>query len=188
MTKIQYYTATSVDGFLADENNSLDWLFEVDSAGNKNFDNFFSNIGAFAMGATTYEWVLEHENLLEDPAKWTTWYGAVPCWVFTHRELPSVAGANIHFVSGDVQPVHSAMLAAAQGRNIWLVGGGELVGLFADVGLLDEMILTIAPVTLGRGAPLLPRRLTSQRLSLAHVERVNQFVHLTYQVVGYKAR
>ena len=66
--KTQYYTATSVDGYIADESNSLDWLFEVDrcETGKDAFDTFFAGVGAMAMGATTYEWVVEHERLLED--------------------------------------------------------------------------------------------------------------------------
>lgn len=176
-----YYTATTIDGYIADPDNSLDWLFEV-SAGPNRFAEFFAGIGAFAMGATTYEWILANEKLLDAPQRWSEWYGAVPSWVFTHRDLPRVPGADIRFVRGDVRPVHAEMVAAAGGAGIWLVGGGELVGAFADHGLLDEIQLSVAPVTLGAGAPLLPRRLRSTRLWLARVERNEQFVQLTYEV------
>jgi dihydrofolate reductase len=134
------------------------------------------------MGATTYLWVLEHERLVEEPAKWQGYYADTPTWVFTHRTLPVVPGAAITFVQGDVVPVHAQMNEAARGRNIWLAGGGELAGQFADKGLLDEIFLTVAPVTLGRGAPLLPRRLTSLDLELADVARDRQFVKLRYRV------
>jgi dihydrofolate reductase len=184
MTRTQYFTATSIDGFIADEHHSLDWLFEADSQGNERFSAFFEGVGAFAMGATTYEWMLRHERLLEQPQKWHDWYGAVPAWVFTHRDLPAIPGADLTFVSGDVRPAHEAMTAAAADRNVWLVGGGELVGRFADHGLLDEMVLGVAPVTLGAGAPVLPRRLLSSRLTLSSVERVAQFAYLTYAVGG----
>jgi dihydrofolate reductase len=171
-----------MDGFIADQSNSLDWLFEVEARGRDMFGPFFAQVGAFAMGATTYEWVLAHEKLVDQPQKWREWYGELPCWVFTHRSLPVPAGADIRFVSDDVRPVHEAMVAAARGKNIWLVGGGELVGAFADQGLLDEIILGVAPVTLGAGAPLLPRRLPSSRLTLSSVEQVGQFAYLTYAV------
>jgi dihydrofolate reductase len=114
-------------------------------------------------------------------------YGEVPCWVFTHRELPLVPDANVFMVSGDVQRVHEAMLVAAQGRNVWLAGGGDLVGEFADAGLLDEIILAMAPTVLGSGTPLLPRRLTSQQLALTHVAQMGQFAYVTY-AVGSLAR
>jgi dihydrofolate reductase len=186
MARTQYYTATTVDGFIADGNNSLSWLFEVPADPgadhNAEFASFFANVGAMAMGSTTYQWVLDHEKLLERPERWQTYYGTTPCWVFTHRDLPTVPGANLTFVQGDVAPVHDAMRTAAAGKNVWLVGGGELVGAFADAGRLDEIILSIAPAFLGRGAPLLPRRLTSTRLTLTSVERAGQFAKLHYDV------
>lgn len=181
MSLTQYYTATTIDGFIADERNSLDWLFVVERD-EDTFAAFFAGVGAFAMGATTYEWVLEHEKLLDQPHKWRGWYGDVPSWVFTHRDLPPVPGANITFVKGDVRPVHEAMVEAAGGKNVWLVGGGELVGDFADQGLLDEIHLGVAPVTLGAGAPVLPRRLLSSQLRLLKAERNGQMVQLTYGV------
>jgi dihydrofolate reductase len=183
VTRTQYYTATSIDGFIADSDNSLDWLFEVGGGADDNpFASFFADVGAFAMGATTYQWVLEHDALLDQPLKWADYYGDVPAWVFTHRTLPAIPGAKLSFVSGDVRPVHAEMVEAAQGQNVWIVGGGELVGAFADAGLLDELILGVAPVTLGAGAPLLPRRMTSSRLTLADVSRRGQFGYLTYAV------
>ncbi len=180
----QYFTATSIDGYIADQDNSLDWLFQAhdDAHGEGRWESFIGAVGAMAMGATTYEWVLEHEKLLDDPAKWHEFYGDIPCWVFTHRELPAIPNADIRFVQGDVRPVHEEMTAAAGGQNIWLVGGGELVGRFADEGLLDEIQLHVAPVTLGAGAPLLPRRITAQRLTLRSVEEEGGFAYLTYSV------
>jgi dihydrofolate reductase len=134
------------------------------------------------MGATTYQWVLEHESLLDHPERWASFYGDVPAWVFTHRTLPVIPGARLSFVSGDVRPVHAALASAAGEKNVWIVGGGELAGAFADAGLLDELILGVAPVTLGAGAPLLPRRLTSSRLTLADLRRHDQFAYLTYTI------
>jgi dihydrofolate reductase len=168
MSRTQYYTATSLDGFIATPDNSLDWLVtrEQDKTGTMNYAAFIAEVGALAMGSTTYEWILEHEFADKDPADWD-WPYQQPCWVFTHRDLPTVPRADIRFVRDDVVPVHEAMVAAADGRNVWIVGGGDLAGQFADHGLLDEVIVMIAPVTLGAGAPLLPRRieLTLQELA-----------------------
>lgn len=166
--KTQYYTATSIDGFIADPDNSLSWLFQFGDAGegsdiSRIYGEFIADVGALAMGSTTYEWILRETKVQTDPSQWS--YTA-PTWVFSTRVLPGVPGADIRYVSGDVRPVHAAMAEAAAGRNIWLVGGGDLVGQFADQGLLDEVILGIAPVTLGDGAPLLPRRLTTPPLRL----------------------
>lgn len=180
-----YYTASSLDGFLADPENSLDWLFEVDTGSTPDddpFGRFFAGIGAMAMGATTYLWVLGHEDLLAHPERWTASYGTTPCWVFTHRDLPRIPGADVRLVHGDVRPVHEQMLRAAGEKDVWLVGGGGLAGQFADAGLLDELQVQVAPVTLGAGAPLLPRRLLARDLTLTAVSRQGQLALLTYAV------
>ena len=180
--KTQYYTATSIDGYLADEDNSLDWLFQFgDVPGMEDlYTQFIEEVGAVAMGSTTYEWLIEHENLTEEPEKWPY---DVPAWVFSSRDLPTIDGADIHIVQGDVGPVHGEMVEAADGKNVWLVGGGDLVGQFHDQGLVDELILSVAPVTLGSGAPLLPRDITTPPLKLVDVQQYGDvFAVLTYEV------
>jgi dihydrofolate reductase len=177
----QYYTATTLDGFIADADNSLDWLFtrQQEADGPLNYGDFIAKVGAMAMGSTTYEWILEHEFADKEPADWK-WPYEIPCWVFTHRRLPVVPDARIEFTSGDVATVHEAMVRAAGERNVWIVGGGDLTGQFADVGLLDEVIVYIAPVTLGGGAPLLPRRI---ELRLDELARNGDFACARFSVV-----
>ena len=173
----QYYTATTLDGFIADPDNSLDWLFtrRREPDGPLNYGEFIAGVGALAMGATTYEWIVAHEFAGKDPADWE-WTYDVPCWVFTHRQLPVVPDAQIQFTSAEVGVVHQAMADAAGDRNIWIVGGGDLAGQFADAGLLDEVIVQLAPVTLGgRPAAAAPDRAlsggagTKRRLCLRQV-------------------
>jgi dihydrofolate reductase len=177
----QYYTATTLDGFIADPNHSLDWLFtrQREPDGPQNYETFIAEVGALAMGATTYEWILNHEFSGKDPEEWR-WPYEIPSWVFTHRELPVVPNAEIEFTSDHVATVHGRMVAAAGGRNVWIVGGGDLAGQFADRGLLDEVIVNIAPVTLGAGAPLLPRHL---ELRLEELGRNGDFAAARYAVV-----
>jgi dihydrofolate reductase len=181
MSLTQYYTATTLDGFIADSGNSLDWLFtrKREDAGPMNYDEIMAGVGAMAMGSTTYEWILEHEFAGQDPMEWRWPYDA-PCWVFTHRQLPVIPNAPIEFTSADVAAVHGAMSGAAGGRNVWIVGGGDLAGQFAAAGLLDEVIVMIAPVTLGAGAPLLPRHV---ELRLEDVGRNGDFACARYAVV-----
>jgi dihydrofolate reductase len=143
-----------------------------DEGGPLDYGRFIGEVGALAMGSTTYEWLLDHVQ---------EWPYELPCWVFTHRRLRVVPGANIEFASGDVAPVHERMVTAAGGRNVWIVGGGDLAGQFADVGLLDEVLVTIAPVTLGAGAPLLPRRI---ELELVELGRNGDFVAARFLVKG----
>jgi dihydrofolate reductase len=169
----QYDTATTLDGFIADPWNSLEWLFTRarEEDGPLNYGDFIAEVGAIAMGSTTYEWLVDHAE---------EWPYAIPCWVFTHGGLRVVPGARIEFVSGDVARVHPKLVEAAGGRNVWVVGGGDLAGQFADAGLLDEVIVSIAPVTLGAGAPLLPRRV---ELELVELGRNGDFVAAKFAVV-----
>ena len=169
----QYYTATTLDGFIADPDESLEWLFtrNQDRDGPLNYAAFIADVGALAMGSTTYGWILQHEQ--------GTWPYDLPCWVFTHRELP-IVNERIELTSDDVADVHERMREAAGERNVWIVGGGDLAGQFAERGLLDEVIVYIAPVTLGAGAPLLPRHV---ELRLEELERNGDFACARYAVV-----
>jgi len=180
--KTQYYTATSVDGFIAGADNSLDWLFQFGEVGGMldDYPSFISEVGAMAMGSTTYEWIAQHTGFIDDPSKWEY---SIPTWVFTSRDFSRPPGLYLRFVAGDVAAVHSEMVAAAAGKNVWLVGGGGLVGQFHDHGLLDEIILGVASVTLGSGAPLLPRAIITPPLRLVEVKQYGtDFVTLRYTV------
>ena len=180
--KTQYYTATSLDGFIATEDDSLDWLFPLGDPGETSYPSFIAEVGALAMGSTTYEWMLRHADTVSEQMG-TAWPYTQPAWVFSHRQLPLVAGADIRLVQGDVRPVHDAMRRAAGSRNIWIAGGGDLAGQFHDAGLLDEIIVQIGSVTLGRGKPLFPRRLTNPPLRLVAARQVSAgFAELTYAV------
>ena len=180
--RTQYYTAASLDGFIATEDDSLEWLFSLGDIEETSYPEFIKGIGALAMGSTTYEWVLRHLAESGEGAA-GGWSYAQPAWVFSRRRLPGVPGADIRFVEGDVRPVHEEMRAAAAGLNVWLVGGGELVGQFYDAGLLDEVIVQIGSVTLGRGKPLLPRRIVSPSLKLVSVQQFGEgFAELRYEV------
>jgi dihydrofolate reductase len=180
--KTIYYTASSVDGFIAGPQNSLDWLLQFDDMKEDTYSPFIANVGAIAMGSTTYEWVLEH-NVDPETARPNPWPYTQPSWVFTSRTLPTLQGVDIRFVSGDVRPVHAQMAAAAGGKNIWIAGGGELVGQFHDHGLLDEIVVTVASVTLGAGAPLLPRAITTPPLRLLSATAFGtDFAQLVYEV------
>lgn len=180
--KTQYYTATSLDGFIATTDDSLEWLFPLGDIAETSYPAFIRDVGALAMGSVTYEWMLRHVVGPEatQPGPWP--YNQ-PVWVFTTRSLPAVAGADIRFAQGDVRPIHAEMVRAANGKNVWIVGGGELVGQFYDQGLLDEIIAQVGSVTLGSGKPLLPRSITSPPLRLTSAQAIGTgFAELRYAV------
>jgi dihydrofolate reductase len=142
MPKVQYYTATSLDGFIATEDDSLEWLFPLGSVGDSSYPAFISDVGALAMGSATYEWMLRNS---EKVARETglSWPYSQPAWVFSSRSLPKIDGANVYFARGDVREVYAQMRAVAAEKNIWVVGGGDLAGQFYDAGLLDELIIQV---------------------------------------------
>ena len=176
MTKGVFYTASTLDGYLADENDSLEWLFvqDQDHQGPLNYDDFIKDVGAIVMGRTTYEWVLAH---LEKTGE--KWPYTQPSFVFTHADLEPID--NVTIVSGKPDEHHEAIAAAAGDQDIWVVGGGDLAAQWAEAGLLHELILYIAPVTLGAGRPLFPRPFD---LRLVELAQNKAFACARYEVVG----
>ncbi len=184
MSRVIFYTATTLNGFLADDDDSLDWLFAAPGGegGDEDFQEFLSGIGVLVQGSSTYRWVVEHEDLVAHPERWPGYYGDRPTWVFSTREQPRVPGVDIRFASGDVRDAWPEIEQAAGDRDVWVVGGGDLAGQFADAGLLDEIRVSIAPAALPSGKPLLPRRLGPDRLELTGVRRAGAFAELSYAV------
>lgn len=156
----QYFTASSLDGFIAAEpEDGLAWLLtrDVDGDGPQGYNAFFAEVGALCMGASTYQWLLDHND--------GPWPYTIPAWVFTHRTFPETDD-DIRFTTAPVPEIHAQMVEAAAGKNVWVVGGGELAGQFHDHGLLDEIWIQYAPLTLGSGSPLLPRRVEFEEIAL----------------------
>ncbi len=184
--RTQYYVASSLDSYIADENESLQWLF--DNAGSDAsdvtsdederppYEAFMEGIGALAMGAATYEWLLAEVDAWPYPDR--------PTWVFTHRDLKVLDGADVRLVQGPPREHHAAMLDSAGDRHLWMVGGGKLASDFADEGLLDDLLLTVVPVVLGAGHPLFSRALPKpMRLTQAKTLH-RSLVELRYTLTG----
>jgi dihydrofolate reductase len=182
MTRTRYYTAATLDGFVAGPGDSLDWLLtrDTDRGGPMGYDGFMAGIGAMVMGGVTHRWIADHLAVVDDGPE-GEWPYAIPCWVFTRRDdPPAIPGADIRFVRGDPAVVHPEVVAAAGDRDVWMVGGGDLAAQYAAAGLLDEVTVSIAPVTLGEGARLLPGHV---ELALREVARNGDFCCARYDVV-----
>ena len=175
MAKTQYYAAATLDGFIAEADDSLGWLmgyggsYEGEEAepgpmsGGGSYEQFYDGVGALVSGSTTYEFVLDH---MDDDSSWP--YKGKPCWVLSSRDLgvPEGEGVDVRIANSPVADLHDEMLAAADGKNLWIVGGGNVASQFADKGLLDEIHVTVVPVVLGAGKPLFDRRLPGGPLQL----------------------
>jgi dihydrofolate reductase len=161
LSRTQYYCATTLDGFIAESDDTLGWLMGYEGSYDGpdavpmkgKYDEFYDGVGALVSGSATYEFVLK--ELTEWP------YAGKPYWVLTSRDLPEPEGegVDIRFARGGVRDLYPEMVAAAGERNLWVVGGGNVASQFADEGLLEEVIATVVPVVLGQGKPLFDRRL-----------------------------
>ena len=180
MTRYRFHTATSLDGFLADEHDSLDWLLSQPTGeeGILPYDRFIGEVGAIVTGRTTYDWVLEHDGE-DDPGNGSPWAYEQPTFLFTHRAVEQREGVTA--VSGPPAEQRGAIEVAADGKDVWIVGGGDLAAEFARAGMLDEVCVSIAPVTLGTGRPLMGGRFD---LELRELGRSGAFLEARYEVVG----
>lgn len=160
----------------------MEWLFSLADLKDSGYPKFIAEVGALAMGAATYEWIVRNADKVAADTG-APWPYTQPAWVFTSRVLPLIEGADIRFVKGDVRQVHNEMRVAAGVKNIWIVGGGDLAGQFHDAGLLDELIIQVGSVTLGRGKQVFPRRVLSPILRLVSVHQMGAgMVELRYEV------
>jgi dihydrofolate reductase len=172
---VTLHMVSSLDGFIAKEDNSVSWMdstgvYEAGvSISKEEAATFLKTIDCYVLGSRTYEHALE--------LGWP--YGDTPAVVVTGRKWP-LARKSVEFYSGDLKTLVDMKLAPRY-RNIWLVGGAMLCQRFLELGLVDEINLTIAPVLLGEGLRLFGGSLTEQRWTLKNVVAYkNGFVELSY--------
>lgn len=169
--KVVLFIATSLDGYIATKDDSLEWLFKVEGEGDNGFSEFYESIDTVIMGKRTYDWSLEELDTFPHQGK--------ECYVFTRS--PEENTEHVTFVNGDI-PDLVKKLKQKKGKNIWIVGGGELLYSFLEEGLIDEFIVTVSPVILGNGIPLFKEGDYHFELSLKGTKRFNQFIELRYEV------
>ena len=166
------FIASTLDGYIATKDESLEWLFSVEGKGDNGFSEFYDTVDTVIMGKRTYDWIM-NQDLKEFP------YVNKDCYVFTRSVVEDTE--NVKFVSGNL-PALIDELKSQEGKNIWLVGGGELLQTFLEEKLVDELIVTVAPAVLGKGIPLFREGDYQLNLSLKSVRTFNQFVELQYEV------
>ena len=192
MPKVQYYCAASLDGYIAEADDSLAWLLDYEGSfggegaepGPLNeggaYEQFYAAVGALTSGATTYEFILDH---LAEDGGWP--YKGKPYWVLSSRELPVPKGedVDVRIVNGRVAELYDQMMTAAGERNLWVVGGGNVASQFADEGLLDEVLVTVVPVVLAAGKPLFAHRLPGGAMQLMGTRAFETgMVELRYEI------
>jgi dihydrofolate reductase len=169
---VTLHAVASLDGFIARKDNSISWMDSHDVYERGVTDDgteVLQSIDCYVLGSRTYEHALQ--------LGWP--YGATPTVVVTNRELPSTR-ESVEFYSGDLKRLVGEILAPRY-RNIWLVGGAILGQSFLKLGLVDEIRLMIAPVTLGDGLHLFGNSGTEQRWHLKNIVAYkNGFVDVSY--------
>jgi dihydrofolate reductase len=185
LSLVRYYCAATLDGYIAESDDTLDWLLKYEGSfegadsdqGQAGYEAFYEGIGALVMGSTTYEWVLEHGR------GWP--YAGKPTWVLSTRELEPPEGeeVDVRIVDAEIPELIEQMRAVAGERDLWIVGGGNVASQFADHGLLDRVEVTLVPVVLGEGKPLFDRRLPGGSMQLVSARTFSSgMVGLTYEV------
>ncbi|HXJ94515.1 MAG TPA: dihydrofolate reductase family protein [Terriglobia bacterium] len=175
-SKVTLHVVSSLDGFIAKKDNSVSWLDSTGSVyeagvsiSEEEAATFVRSIDCYVLGSRTYERSLE--------LGWP--YGDTPVVAVTTREWPP-ARKSVEFYSGDLKRLVEVTLAPRY-RNIWLVGGAMLCQRFLELGLVDEINLTIAPILLGEGLRLFDGSLAEERWNLKNVVAYrNGFVELSY--------
>jgi dihydrofolate reductase len=158
--KIVYSVAVSADGFIARPDGAVDWLDRPRPKGGYGMAKFFQSVDTLVLGRKTYDFAVKHGRKDVEPEKKN--------YVFsrTKKKLPS---AKVELVSGDVKGF-AKRLRAEKGKNIWVMGGGEIAAAFLDAGELDEIVLHVIPVLIGEGIPLFGPRQRQVPLDVLRTE------------------
>lgn len=146
MTVIVLYIATSKDGFIADENGSVDWLpqtLEQTGGQDYGYQEFYDSVDALAMGRKTYEQILGFGD-------WP--YPGKTSYIFTRQHMES-SNKDVVFVSDDI-PTFIRGMEDRKIKKLWIVGGSQLIDAFYTQGRIDEFIVTVFPAILKKGIPL----------------------------------
>ncbi|AKB16962.1 dihydrofolate reductase family protein [Methanosarcina sp. WWM596] len=173
--RIKLYIACSLDGFIARENGSIDWLteYEKNPGTDYGYSEFYSSIGTVLMGRKTYEQVLGFGD-------WP--YGEKKAYVFTRQEELLRREKNVEFISGDIGEF-ARQLKENTEEDIWLVGGSQLIKVFLEEDLVQDLIVFFVPVILGSGIPLFDQIQKEIGLKLINTERYESgLVRVEYEI------
>jgi dihydrofolate reductase len=168
MRKIILFIASSLDGYIARENGDIDWLPETGSSG---YDDFIKSVDTVVMGKKTYDQVLTFGDYPYKDKK---------SYVFTRSKNPS-KDENVEFV----QDVEKSMknIVSDSGKNIWLIGGSEIISTFANLDLIDELVLSLIPVVLGKGIPLFKNMEKELKMELVKTTDYENLVESHYEIL-----
>lgn len=179
------FIATSKDGYIADSNNSVDWLNDLQQTNplpdgdDGGFNDFMSSTDAVVMGRTTYETVCQFvQNGID-------WPYTKPVYVLTRNfdnvKVPSKLQGKVKAITGDLETVMDALQTEVSAQDVY-VDGGATIRSFLDAGLVKRAIITVVPVTLGNGVALFTKEQEDMLQEVSRKEMVNGFIQITYSI------
>src|SRR5215510_3484083 len=159
--KIIVNIATSADGYVARPDGNLDWLTERPAPkGFYGLPEFERSTDAKILGRKTFDQSLQMgARFRADDVH----------YVFSRGRPPASVPAGVHFVTESIA-AFARRLRAQTGQNIWMMGGGNIIASFLDEGAIDEFIISVVPVFIGEGIPLLAHRHRHVPLRLCSVK------------------
>ena len=157
MQELIYYAASSLDGYIADIEGGVDWLQIAEvTVEDHGYGDFYKHVDSLIMGRTTYEQILGF-------GEWP--YPDRPCWVMTSSEISVPENSNIVLTRDTPADVLKEIRSRGYGRT-WLVGGGKVAASFFKEGLITEFYITLIPILLVEGIPLLSGAMNKTSLDL----------------------
>ena len=163
-----FYGCITMDGYLADKNHNLDWLYQTGESEETDYENFYKSMDITIMGKRTFHEIENIENI-------DSLYSTTQNYVFTHAENLSVRG----FIPMNCDVVEFVK-QIERDKNIWIVGGNTILAPLLDNDMVDHMIIQIAPILLGSGIPLFTQKEVQKRFYLKDVKKYGQFAELIY--------
>ena len=176
--KVIVHIATSADGYIARPDGDLEWLTSRPAPeGFYGMNAFMRSVDTKVLGRKTYEVSLRTGARFDSKSRYI---------VFSHKARPADAPPGVEFVSEAIGPFVSGLRAHQPGKDIWLMGGGDIIASFLDEQAIDEFVISVAPVFIGDGIPLIARRHRHVQLELLSVERFDDgLVQSRYRVQSY---
>lgn len=163
-----FYGCITLDGYLADKNHNLDWLYQTGDVGETDYESFYNSMDITIMGKRTFNVIEKMDNI-------NSIYPNTKNYVITHAE--SLSTEAFIPVNCDVVEFVKQL---EKDKNIWIVGGGTIMAPLLDNDMIDNMIIQIAPVLLGAGIPLFTQKEVLKRFYLKEVKQYGQFAELIY--------
>lgn len=176
MTKTTVFIAQSIDGYIATADDGIDWLYDIEGEGDNGYQAFYDTIDTVIMGKRTYDLITKNVEVYP--------YQDKQSYVVTHQN--NISADNIQVLNHNLEQSLQT-IKKQKSKGVWVVGGSQLIAYLLDIGYIDELKITTAPIILGAGIPLFKPLSNSVKLRFDKVTTYGQFTESTYTIVHCKS-